>query len=441
MLSNNQEPTFNLKVVVRETGLKPDTLRAWERRYGLPQPERTTGGHRLYSQRDIDTLKWLVARQDEGMSISRAVDLWHQLHSEGKNPLDSAPPAAVPVRRPAPMAAGQAIGDMRQAWVSACLDFAEQEAEQILSEAFALYAPETVCFELIMQALSEIGEGWYQGEITVHQEHFASALAVRRLEMLVAATPSPTIPGRIIACCPAEEDHVFAPLMMTMVLRRRGRDVVYLGANVPIVRLETTIASTNPSLVILSAQQLPSAATLLEMGQLLQKLQVPMAYGGQVFNKVPALRRHMPGHFLGERLDQSAETVEKLLTKPTPLPTVEKPSESSQRALTVYRQNQARIEAEIWQVIDGTDTLYQQLNLNLANRNLAQHIIAALTFGNMAFIGDDLIWLKGVLGNQRIPTELFRFYLSAYRQAVDLHLGQISQLITTWFDKLLAAES
>ena len=52
----NQTPTFNLKVVVRETGLKPDTLRAWERRYGMPQPERTEGGHRLYSQQDIDTI-------------------------------------------------------------------------------------------------------------------------------------------------------------------------------------------------------------------------------------------------------------------------------------------------------------------------------------------------------------------------------------------------
>ena len=56
-------PTFNLKAVVNETGLKPDTLRAWERRYGLPKPHRTPGGHRLYSQRDIDMLKWLISRQ------------------------------------------------------------------------------------------------------------------------------------------------------------------------------------------------------------------------------------------------------------------------------------------------------------------------------------------------------------------------------------------
>ena len=63
MSETTETPIYNLKVVVQETGIKPDTLRAWERRYGLPNPARTEGGHRLYSQYDIDTLKWLSARQ------------------------------------------------------------------------------------------------------------------------------------------------------------------------------------------------------------------------------------------------------------------------------------------------------------------------------------------------------------------------------------------
>ena len=83
----NETPTFNLKAVVQETGLKPDTLRAWERRYGMPEPERTSGGHRIYSQEDINILKWLLERQDEGMSISRAVDMLRRLRAEGKTPV------------------------------------------------------------------------------------------------------------------------------------------------------------------------------------------------------------------------------------------------------------------------------------------------------------------------------------------------------------------
>ena len=70
-------PIYNLKAVVRQTGLKPDTLRAWERRYGLPSPQRTESGHRLYSQHDVEVIKWLTERQNEGLSIGRAIDLWH----------------------------------------------------------------------------------------------------------------------------------------------------------------------------------------------------------------------------------------------------------------------------------------------------------------------------------------------------------------------------
>ena len=84
MPRRNEVPTFNMKVVVQETGLTPDTLRAWERRYGMPRPERTEGGHRLYSQYEIDMLKWLIVRQEEGLSISNAVDLWRRLEAEAR---------------------------------------------------------------------------------------------------------------------------------------------------------------------------------------------------------------------------------------------------------------------------------------------------------------------------------------------------------------------
>jgi len=80
-------PTYNLKAVLKETGLKADVLRAWERRYDLPKPHRTPGGHRLYSEYDIETIKWLMARQEEGLSISHATELWRSLKASGQEPL------------------------------------------------------------------------------------------------------------------------------------------------------------------------------------------------------------------------------------------------------------------------------------------------------------------------------------------------------------------
>jgi DNA-binding transcriptional MerR regulator len=141
---NETTPTFNLKVVLRETGIKPDTLRAWERRYGLPEPQRTSGGHRLYSQRDIDIIKWLIARQDEGLSISKAVKLWRSLKEEGNDPLYMA--AYQTADTPAlTTTTSSNFSEIRQNWIQACLRFDEPSAERILTQAFAIYPVAMVC--------------------------------------------------------------------------------------------------------------------------------------------------------------------------------------------------------------------------------------------------------------------------------------------------------
>ena len=77
--TSTKDPKYNLSFVLKETDIKADTLRAWERRYQLPTPVRTDGGHRLFSDYDIEIIKWLKAKQKEGMSISRAVDLFREL--------------------------------------------------------------------------------------------------------------------------------------------------------------------------------------------------------------------------------------------------------------------------------------------------------------------------------------------------------------------------
>jgi DNA-binding transcriptional MerR regulator len=430
-----QTSTFNLKAVVRETGLKPDTLRAWERRYGLPQPRRTPGGHRLYSLRDIEVIKWLSARQGEGMSISRAVDLWRSLEAEGRDPLSAVeyvtPEVTVAAVSPPE---GDAIVELRQAWKSACLAFGEQKAEQILAQAFALYPPEVVCLELLQKGLAELGDGWYRGEVTVQQEHFASELAIRRLEALLAATPPPTRPQRIMVGCPPEEEHTFSPLLLTLFLRRRGWDVLYLGANVPVARMESAMTTTKPQLVILAAQQLHTAATLLEMARLLQGRHIPLAFGGLVFNLLPELRTRVPGHFLGERLDQATQVVEQMLSSPPPSPSVPAVSEAYQRALPHYRERQALIEAHVWQAMEsegiGPD------HLTIANVHLARNILAALALGDMDFLGVDIDWVEGLLNNYRLPHELLHRYLYVYYQGAETHLDERGAPVVNWLARL-----
>src|ERR1044071_5790578 len=129
-------PAFNLKVVLKETGLGADALRAWERRYGLPVPNRSTGGHRLYSQRDIETIRWLMKRQAEGLSISRAVDLWNEQIASGVDPLAGPAPTALATASTMPVqyqAPDTNLDSLRTRWVEACMQFSELTAEQVLN--------------------------------------------------------------------------------------------------------------------------------------------------------------------------------------------------------------------------------------------------------------------------------------------------------------------
>lgn len=79
---------------------------------------------------------------------------------------------------------------LKSNWLAACLAFDSLRAEDLINQAFALYPVETVCFEILQKAIGEIGQLWYEGKASVQQEHFATALAVRRIETLISATPA-----------------------------------------------------------------------------------------------------------------------------------------------------------------------------------------------------------------------------------------------------------
>jgi MerR family transcriptional regulator, light-induced transcriptional regulator len=433
-------PIYNLKAVVQETGLKPDTLRAWERRYGLPEPDRTTGGHRLYSQRDIEVLKWLISRQDEGLSISRAVDLWNTLRNENQDPL-AMPEYSGPIQssaRISSISGGESLDGLREAWIDACLAFNGLLAEGLLVQALAQYPAEIVCFEVLQKGLHEIGEGWYRGDFTVQQEHFASALAMRRLEALVAGAPAPTRTGRILIGCPPGEDHTFSPLLLTLLIKRQGYDVIYLGANIPVEQLEHTIATARPDLVIMAAQQLHSAASLIQVGILLQRMRVPLGFGGRIFNDVDGLHERIPGHFLGTRLDQAVNVIDNLLAGRQPIGRVAPLAEPYQRALSRFREERPKVEGTLWQQLETSGMTHA--TMNIANLNFGRSIEAALMLGDLNSIRPDLSWIRGLLQNYNMPEMLLGLYLHAYRDAViDVMGEQDGAIVADWLESMEVA--
>jgi MerR family transcriptional regulator, light-induced transcriptional regulator len=293
-------PAFNTKAVARETGVPADTFRAWERRYGVPLPQRTDGGHRLYSDRDIAIIRWLRDRTAEGMNISQAVQL---LKSAVESGGDTAETEA------------RALDRLCQDLVLALMNFDAVYADRLLGEAFALYPFEEILVDMIQPAMVEVGERWHRGEINVASEHFATQFVRRKLAGLLNIFEGSAQGATILVGCAPDELHDLGTLLISLFLARRGWRVVYLGAQVPLPDLIATARTLNPALVCLSASTIETAVQLGEIGRALLSAAPDMlfGYGGRAFNLHPELRKTMSGAFLGQDARELADTIADLL--------------------------------------------------------------------------------------------------------------------------------
>ncbi len=427
-------PTYNLKAVIHEVGLSAATLRAWELRYGLPKPQRTAGGHRLYSRQDIEMLNWLVERQKEGLSISRAVELWKLQKQQ-----DHFPSAQIQVLS-ADLSLGEGMIDqLRDKWIAACTTFDDQSANRALDQAFAIAAPETVCSEVLQKGLAHFGEGWYAGTISVQQEHFASAIAIRRVNGLLTAVPSPTQTGRVLAACPPGEAHDFILLLVTYLLRRRGWEVVYLGANVPLQDLDGALETTKPALVLSAAQTLISAASLRTMSEFLAIKGTFLAYGGGIYDLVPSLRDSVSGYYLGSNVQMVPKLIESLLQAPPSMPVTEPISAVYTQTTSRFRHNEAFIVGYAASTLQATSI--EPAHLQIGVDNLTQLIRSALILGDINLLEHSVSWLNGLLVNYGISTEAVGQFYALYRLAVEHYLGEDGAVILDWLGKHQAGKS
>jgi MerR family transcriptional regulator, light-induced transcriptional regulator len=434
-------PAYNLKVILKETGIAADTLRAWERRYGLPIPKRSAGGHRMYSQRDIETIRWLMARQIEGLSISRAVDLWNEHSASGADPLAGFPPLALSTAQTLPAIyplSDTNLDTIRGQWITACLNFSESNAEQALNQAFSMFPVEAVCLNVLQKGMAEIGGLWYEDRVSVQQEHFASGLAMRRLDALLSASPAPSRTQTVLVGCPPNEWHTFTSLLLSLLLRRRGLNVIYLGANVPSDRFKETVTAARANLVILVAQTLTSAATLQLTALSLTGLRVPVGFGGRIFNLQPNLVEVIPGHYLGDTIDASLEEIERLLNSKLKTRTLKTASQEYLAAHQAFTSNRAHIESTIKKSVKSLSIRPEDLNTGI--QFLGDNITAALQLGYMEYITEEVEWLKVLLGSHQKPPQEFADFMKNYSQAVDKHINSQGQPIKAWLNAQTKSE-
>ncbi|MDP9036211.1 MAG: B12-binding domain-containing protein [Myxococcota bacterium] len=220
------------------------TLRAWERRYGIPTPERTAAGYRLYGAKEVDQVRGMLRLCAGGMSAAEAAA---RLRSGG--------PATDDVRVDGPR-----VNDPAEAACDAILAAVEQLDEKRLDlelrRAMLLGSSLTVIDHVLTPTLRTIGTRWEAGDLSVAQEHLASQ-RIRLLmhDMLRLALPVDS-PRALLACF-AEEQHEMGLIAVGARLATWGIRPVLLGACTPPDAVRASVAALKPRFVALSVTVAP----------------------------------------------------------------------------------------------------------------------------------------------------------------------------------------
>lgn len=275
------------------TGLSPALLRAWERRHGLLEPQRTEGGHRLYTSDDLHVLHRVKELLAQGRSIGEVAAMGR------KTLLRPAPltPPSIGTRKahPARPHLNAAGNQLRESLVEAAVAIDARALDRLLDEAFSVFSPEAAISQIVEPALLQIGGLWAEGRCSVAGEHLASHKIMGRLHRLLAASNNSALNGihlGLVACLP-DEQHEIGAMLVAYWLTRFGYRVSYLGGSLPLSDLERACRTLRPAAVFLSV----SRESLLEthepqLIELLGRLngKIPFHVGGRgVARARPAL--------------------------------------------------------------------------------------------------------------------------------------------------------
>ena len=229
------ETVLRIGELSKRSGVSPELLRAWERRYGLLSPMRSGGGLRLYSLDDLERVRLMRQHLDGGLAAAEAAALVSRapLGEAGEAPV-LAPPEA-------------------QSELAAALDaFDEPAAQAVIDRQLATTTLDVFLSHVVLPYLRELGERWEQGNASVAQEHFASNVLRGRLLGLSRGWGLGLGPLALLACLPGEQ-HELGLVAFGLALRSRGWRIGYLGSDAPLDTVGRAADALRPELVVLSA--------------------------------------------------------------------------------------------------------------------------------------------------------------------------------------------
>lgn len=231
---------LTIGAVSRATGLSPDILRVWQKRYGFPVPRRKPSGHRLYCATDVRRLRRIAVAIARGHRPAQVVALPEPRLESLLAEEELATPADPSRTNP----------------IAALLDHVKhhRRAEltmQLLAEAATL-GPLAFLESRIVPLTDGVGDAWERGDIAIHNEHFYSECAEDVLRTIrLPYERSARGPSVILATLPAEQ-HGLGLQMVALVTAVAGLRPHVLGTDIPVTEIAEAWVTRNAEAIGLS---------------------------------------------------------------------------------------------------------------------------------------------------------------------------------------------
>lgn len=270
-LNNTPSPLADLRLaqLTEVTGLSPELIRAWERRYGFPTPVRTPGGHRRYSRDQAATLHRAALLIRSGFRAREAI-------SRARQADEPAVPNSLAIEQSAESLADQLIAGGPSDALS-----------QLRTTEHALGFERTL-EERVLPALRLVGRGWETGALSVAQEHTATGIVISWLGSVRSELRAPRPPVQVLIATPPGEHHAVPVWAMELLLTRRGVSALALGSDVPIEALVRELRARRPQALVLSVARADSVQMLR------RAVAIAAEAGVRVFAGGPGLPLQLP---------------------------------------------------------------------------------------------------------------------------------------------------
>lgn len=282
---------YSIKELERLSGIKAHTLRIWEKRFNIIEPERTDTNIRYYSDEDLKKIINISVLNSHGLKISKIAGLSaEEVAKQVENLSEAKSKVEIPIDQ----------------LVVSMLDLDEEHFEDVLAKHIRKYGFEKTVTEIIYPFLEKIGVLWQTGSITPAHEHFISNLIRQKLISSVANLPIPSKnSSRAILFLPEGETHELGLLFTHYITRHKGFRTYYLGQSLPHEDLKKIYEVHRPRILITSLTSTPeprqlenylktlsqdfAAATILASGWMLRNTAFHMPKNVKIFDKASEL--------------------------------------------------------------------------------------------------------------------------------------------------------